>query len=158
MGYKVFISHSTRDQGLVISLANLLTKYDLDVTVAEWYLAPGIRLDKKISDLIEKADCVVILLTKNGIRSKWVQQEIGITLSKGRPTIPLVEKEISNKDLGALQGREYIEFDPHWPRDALVKTASYVKTLKLKKDEREKALLVAGGIIAFLLLLSGGKE
>jgi len=158
MAYDVFISHSTRDQGLVMSLANLLSKYGVGVAVAEWYLSPGEPLHRKIINLIKKSDCVVILLTKNGMRSKWVQQEIGLALDKKKPIIPLVEKGVSAKDLGALQGREYIEFDPHWPRDALVKTASYVKTLKLKKDDKEKALLVAGGILAFLLLLSGGKE
>ena len=158
MAYKVFISHSTQDQGLVISLANLLSKYGVGVAVAEWYLSPGQPLDRKIINLIEKSDCVVILLTQNGMRSKWVQQEIGLALDKKKPIIPLVEKGISAKDLGALQGKEYIEFDPFWPREALVKTASYVKSLKLKKQDREKALLIAGGIIAFLLLLSGGKE
>jgi len=48
MAYKVFISHSTRDQGLVISLVNLLSKFGVEVSVAEWYLTPGERLDKKV--------------------------------------------------------------------------------------------------------------
>ena len=158
MAYKVFISHSTQDQGLVIALANLLSKYGVEVAVAEWYLSPGERLDKKMITLIEESDCVVILLTQNGMRSQWVHQEIGFALNRKKTIIPLVEKGIRTKDLGALQGKEYIEFDPFWPREALVKTASYVKSLKLKKQDKEKALLIAGGIIAFLLLLSGGKE
>jgi len=158
MDYKVFISHSTDDQRLVMSLANLLSKYGMDVSVAEWYLMPGEPLTDKIFKLINESDCVVILLTQNGMRSKWVQQEIGIALNERKTIIPLVAKGIEAKELAALQGREYIEFDPNWPREALVKTASYVKSLKLKKQDKEKVLLVAGGIIAFLLLLSGGKE
>lgn len=158
MAYKVFISHSTHDQRLVMSLANLLSKYEIKVEVAEWYLSPGEPLADKIQNLIESSDCVVVLLTKKGVRSKWVHQEIGIALNKKKTIIPLVEKGTNVKELGALQGREYIEFDPAWPREALVKTSSYVKSMKLKKQDKEKALLVAGGIIAFLLLLSGGKE
>lgn len=157
MAYTVFISHSTRDQGLVIALANLLSKYGAAVFVAEWDLSPGEQLDKKVFDRIRASDCVVTLLTRNGLRSSWVQQEIGYALRSQKPLIPLVEKGVEVKDLGALHGREYIEYDALQPQHALLRTASYVKSLKLKKEEQEKALLVAGAIIAFLLLLQGGK-
>jgi hypothetical protein len=156
MAYKVFISHSTRDQGLVISLVNLLSKFGMGVSVAEWYLTPGERLDKKVFDQIEKADCVVALLTRNGIRSNWVQQEIGYALKTKRIVFPLVEKGMAPGDLAALQGKEYIEYDPLQPQEALIKLSTYVKSLKLKKDEQEKSLLILGGLLAFLLLISGG--
>ena len=102
MAYRVFISHSTRDQGLVISLANLLSKFGVEVSVAEWYLAPGERLDKKVFKQIEGSDCVVVLLTQNEIRSNWVQQEIGYSLQRNKPVIPIVEKGIDSKHLTAL--------------------------------------------------------
>lgn len=158
MAYKVFISHSTRDQGLVISLANLLSKFGVKVFVAEWYLTPGQRLDQKVFEEIGNSDCVLALLTRNGIRSNWVQQEIGYALNSKKIIIPLVEKGVAPRDLGALQDKVYIEYDPYQPRQALIKTSSYVKSLKLKKEEQAKALLVAGGILAFLLLLSGGEK
>lgn len=156
LAYKVFISHSTRDQGLVISLANLFTKFGVKVFVAEWYLAPGEPLDKKVFKQIQESDCVVVLLTRNGIRSNWVQQEIGYSLQRNKPVIPIVEKGITPQDLGTLEGREYIEYDPYQPQQALIKLSTYVRALKLKKEEQEKALLVLGGLVAFLLLLSGG--
>ncbi|MCK4396728.1 toll/interleukin-1 receptor domain-containing protein [candidate division WOR-3 bacterium] len=156
MSYKVFISHSTRDQWLVMTLANILSKFGIQISVAEWYLAPGQNLSKKVFTQIENSNCVVALLTRNGIRSNWVQQEIGFALKTKRPVIPLVEKGLDTKELGALQGREYIEYDPSYPKEALVKTSTYVKSLKLKKEEEEKTLLIAGGIIAFLLLIFGG--
>lgn len=155
MAYKVFISHSTQDRGLVISLANLLSKFGLKVSVAEWYLAPGERIDKKVFGQIQRSDCVIALLTQNGIRSNWVEQEIGYSLHRNKPVIPIVEKGIDSKDLAALHGREYIEYDPSQPQQALIKTSTYVKSLKLKKEKQEKTLLVLGGLLAFLLLLSG---
>ena len=158
MPYKVFISHSTRDQGLVIALANLLTKYGAAVFVAEWYVAPGEKLNKKVFTQIDNSDCVAVLLTRNGTRSNWVQHEIGHALRSRKPLIPLVEKGADPKELGALQGREYIQYDPDRPQEALVRTATYVGSLKLKKEEQEKALLIAGGIMAFLLLLHGTKS
>ncbi|MEW6003532.1 MAG: toll/interleukin-1 receptor domain-containing protein [Nitrospirota bacterium] len=158
MAYKVFISHSTRDQRLVITLANILSKFGVDVSVAEWYLSPGQQLDKKIFEKIENSDCVIVLLTQNGIRSNWVQQEIGYALKSGKPLIPLVEKGINQKELASLQGKEYIEFDSYQPQQSLIKTSTFVKSLKLKKEQQEKALLITGGILAFLLLLSGGEK
>ena len=158
MAYKVFISHSTRDRKLVIALANTLSKFGIKVFVAEWYLTPGQKLDRKVFANLDNADCVVVLLTRNGIRSNWVQQEIGYALKISKPLIPLVEKGMPPGDLGALQDRDYIEYDPSQPQQALIKTSTYVKLLKLKKEKREKTLLVAGGILAFLLLLSEGGE
>lgn len=161
MAYKVFISHSTRNQGLVISLANLLSKFGIEVLVAEWYLTPGERLDEKVVEQIRKSDCVVALLTRDGIRSNWVQQEIGYALASNVPLIPLVEKGIDSEALAALQGKEYIEYDPYQPQQALIETSSYVKSLKLTKGERAETLLIAGGLLAFflfLLLTSGGEQ
>jgi hypothetical protein len=146
MAYKVFISHSTRDWKLAITLANILTKFGIKVFVAEWYLTPGQKLDRKVFTNLDNADCVVVLQTRNGIRSNWVQQEIGYALKIGKPLIPLVEKGVTQKDLAALRGKKYIEYDPYQPRQALVKISTYVKSLKLKKEKREKPLLVAGGI------------
>jgi len=156
MAYRVFISHSSRDQGLIISLANLLSKFGVEVFVAEWYLAPGERLDKKVFEQIKTSDCIVALLTRNGIRSNWVQQEIGYSLKQDKPVIPIVERGIEPKDLAALQGREYIEYDPYQYQQALSKLSTYVRSLKLKKQDKEKALLVLGGLLAFLLLVYGG--
>jgi nucleoside 2-deoxyribosyltransferase len=158
MAYKVFISHSTWDRGLVISLANLLSKFGVEVCVAEWYLIPEEPLGQKVFHQIEHADCVVVLLTRNGLRSNRVQQEIGYALKTGKRVIPLVEKGTSPRDVAALQMKDPIEYDPSHPEQALLKTSGYVKSLKLRKAEQEKILLVVGSILAFLLLLSGGDE
>jgi hypothetical protein len=156
--YKVFISHSARDQGLVISLAKLLSKFEIEVFVAEWYLDPGEPVDKKIFKQIEEANCMVVLLSRKGIRSNWVHQEIGYALKCNKLIIPPVEKGIDPKDLAALDGQEYIEFDYHEYQEALNKLSNHVKSLKMEKEEQEKTLLVLGGLLAFLLLLSGGTK
>lgn len=158
MAYKVFISHSSRDQGLVISLANLLSKFGVEVFVAEWYLAPGERIDASIFREIDASNCVVVLLTREGIRSNWVQQEVGYAISKDRYIIPLVEKGTKVGDLAALQGRKYIEYDPYQPQKALIELSTYLNSLKLKKEEQDRTLLVVGGLLAFLLLLSGAQR
>ncbi len=158
MAYKVFISHSTRDQGLVIYLANLLRRFGVDTSVAEWHLLPGERLDRKVFGEIRTSDCVVALFTRNGMRSNWVQQEIGYSLQQDKLVIPIVEKGVDPKELAALQGREYIEYNPYQYDQALTRLSTYLESLKVKKQEKEKALLVLGGLLAFLLLVSGGRK
>jgi hypothetical protein len=157
MAYRVFLSHSSQDKNLVMALARLLEKFGVEFFVAEWYLSPGERLDKKVLDAIRGYDCMVVLLTPNGMRSNWVHQEIGAALQAGKPVIPIVEKGTGAQDLAALNGREYIEYDPHQPEQALTKAAAFVGSLKPKKD-RQQAALVAGAIVAFLLLLWGSKS
>lgn len=158
MAYKVFISHSSRDMGLVISLANLLTKFGIEAKVAEWSLSPGEDLSKKVVKQIKDADCLVVLLTRNGIRSNWVRQEVSYAISSNKRVIPLVEEKVNSVALAALQGKEYIEYDPGNVGEALVKASEYVKSQKMKKEDEENALLVTGGILAFLLLLSGERK
>lgn len=153
MAYKVFISHSTSDRGLIIYLANLLNRFGVEPVVAEWYLTPGEPLDKKVFDQIDKSDCVVALLTRNGIRSNWVQQEIGYSLKQDKTVIPIVERGV--KDLAALEGKEYIEYDPYKYQEALIKLSTFVKSLRLKKEEKEKALLVLLALLVLVLLFSG---
>ena len=153
MAYKVFVSHSTRDQGLVMALTNTLSKFGIEVSVGKWYLIPDQNVPQKDLNKIKKSDCVVALLTPNGIRSNWIHQEIRCALKAKRPLIPLVEKGTDPKELGALQDKNYIEYDRRQPNQALIKMSTYVRTLRLKKEEREKASLVAGGVTAFLLLL-----
>ena len=158
MPYKVFISHSTRDRGLVIALANLFSKLGVEVFVGDWSLTPGERLDKKVFTKIDESDCMVVLLTGKGMRSNWVHQEIGYALKSNKLLIPLVEKGINSRDLASLEGKEYIEYDPLQPEEAMMRLSTYAQSLKLKKQEKEKTMIVAGAFIALLLLLSGEKR
>jgi len=142
----------------VIALSHLLSEFGVEVLVADWYLVPGQPLDQKVFRQIDDSDCIVVLLTRDGVRSTWVQHEVGYALAKPKLILPLVEKGTEQKDLGALAGKDYIEYDPYRYDAALITASSYVKSLKLKKEEQAKALLVAGGVLAFLLLLSGERK
>ena len=94
----------------------------------------------------------------SSLNHKKINQEIEYALNAGKPLIPIVEKGVNVNELVALQGKEYIEYDPPQYQNALIKTASFVKSLKLNKQKQRKALLVAGGILAFFLLLSSRGE
>ncbi len=118
MAYKVFLSHSARDKNLVMALARLLEKFGIEFFVAEWYLSPGERLDKKVFDAIRDCDCMVVLLTPDGVRSNWVHQEIGTALQASKPVIPIVEK-------GPLLRI--------WRRSAAVSTSSTIRASRSRR-------------------------
>ena len=107
--FKVFISHSTEDLEIVSIISNRLKLIGVDVYVAEFYPEPGKALSDKVLDNLKSSDCVIVLLTHFGAKSTWVQQEIGIAKTLGKPIIPLLEKELSVK--GVLEGVEYIQLD-----------------------------------------------
>jgi hypothetical protein len=83
---------------------------------------------------------------------------VGYAAKTNKTIIPIVEKGTDPKELAALQGREYIEYDPSQPQEALSKASTYLKSLKLRKEDKEKTLLIAAGIIALILLISGGEK
>lgn len=154
MPYKVFLSHSSFDKQLVNRLSLMMNLYGIDVYLAEYDLRPFQFLSDKVTSNINDSDCVIVFLTANGLVSNYVQNEIGIAIGYSKLIIPIVQKGTNPADLAVLQGREYFEYDPYYPDDVLIKTANYVKSLHLKKEEQGKALLAIGGILGILFLLS----
>jgi len=154
MAFKVFISHSTADLGLVYQL-----KYWLEVNGIETYLAeahpqPGNTLSEKVSAAIDQSNCVIAVLTRDGARSQWVNQEIGYAKKAGRIVIPLVEQGVPHT--GFVQGVEYVPFNRGTPTDAINRIAEHLADLKADKEAQDK--MVAGFLILLGLLALAGKK
>lgn len=154
MAFKVFISHSTADLGLVYQL-----KYWLEVNGIETYLAeahpqPGISLSEKVSVAIDQSNCVIAVLTRDGARSQWVNQEIGYAKKAGRIVIPLVEQGVPHT--GFVQGVEYVPFSRETPTDTINRIVKRLAHLKADKEAQDK--MVAGFLILLGLLALGGKK
>ena len=73
----VFVSHSTDDFELVNKLARAMGRIGIRPFLSEYYMSAGAETAKKIKDAIQDCNCFVPILTKNSIRSQWVNQEIG---------------------------------------------------------------------------------
>ena len=156
MQYTVFISHSSKDSLVVRSIASQLEIYGITPIVAENVRPMTFTqyLPDKIKMLIQQSDCVVALLTKNGVISNWVHQEIGYTLDK-KPLIPIVESDIPSEGLGFLQGAEYIPLyweDIGYSASQLVSWTAYLKTEKEKSENlKGLTLTVLGGLFLWWL-------
>lgn len=155
MSFRVFMSHSTADLGLVYQLKYWLEANGIEVYIAQLSLQPGVSLAQKVTTAIEECDCFVALLTADGSRSEWVREEIGIAYRTGRVIVPIVEKGIQVK--GLLEGKEYITFDALNPALAIDHAVRYLSGLKLGKENNQRAtatVLLVLGMLAVAALAS----
>lgn len=152
MQYAIFMSHSSKDSKVINYIASQLRPFGIIPIIAEQERPESFPqyLPNKIKELIQQSDCVIAFLTKNGIASNWVHQEIGYVLDK-KPLIPIVEEGIPSEDLGFLQGAEYILL--YWENieQSILKLASW--TTRLKTEKEIKVILSVVLIILGLLSL-----
>jgi len=152
MTFTVFVSHSTKDMNIVNELTKWLRANNVVVHVAELQVQAGKRLPEKVSNFINQSDCVLAILTINGARSKWVNQEIGFAVRAGKLVIPIVEEGVRVK--GFLESLEYIPFDRRNPYDAVTRTVEYLRPLALRKEQQERANRIFGGLLLLFGLLA----
>ncbi|NIA23200.1 MAG: TIR domain-containing protein [Proteobacteria bacterium] len=151
MQYTVFISHSSEDSSIVRFIESQLKLSGITPIVAERVRPKTFPqyLPDKIKTLIQQSDCVVSLLTKNGVTSNWVHQEIGYALDR-KPLIPIVESDIASESLGFLQGAEYIPL--YWGDigRSVTSLVSWTTDLKTEKEKSENlkglAIVILGGL------------
>lgn len=133
-GYKVFVSHSTKDMFLIRQLEKYLDCYGVDVVIAEDIRSPGMKLDEKFYGLIRESHLLIAILSKNGLNSEWVIQEINYAGSIQKPIIPLVE---ANKDFKVQMNIEYITFSNEEPIDSII-----TKIIEGFNNIRERQLIL----------------
>jgi len=72
---RVFLSHSSEDKPFVRKIATDLKQLKIDPWLDEWKIRAGESIPQKLSSGIKDSDCVVVVLSKNAIASKWVERE-----------------------------------------------------------------------------------
>jgi hypothetical protein len=148
MAFSVFISHSVSDLNVVYQFKYWLEVNGIGVYVADTQPQLGVPLPVKISNGIKQTDCVIAILTQNGDRSAWVNQEIGYAKAAGKLVIPVVEEGVDPK--GFVAGVEYTTFQPHAPTTGITNIINYLKRLKANKEQQET--LQAGFLMLFAIL------
>lgn len=78
----IFISYSTKDKIFVDKLSLVLLSNNIPVWRDIWQIETGDYLYKTIQDAISKSYFICLVLSKNSLKSEWVQKEIEIALSK----------------------------------------------------------------------------
>jgi hypothetical protein len=111
--FKVFLSHAQEDFELVHRVWNILFRLKADPYMHELY--PDYRQDIPTSIRAVLRTCMmcVTFLTKYGINSQWVQQELGIAYAFNKVIVPVIETGVEYK--GFVQMVRRIPYNPENP-------------------------------------------
>jgi len=154
MGYKVFLSHSSKDSAWVNVIKENAKAIGVEVYCYEHDPQPGKLVAEKLKAAIERCDTLLVLLTADSRFSAYVQQEIGFAEHARKPIIPLVQPGVGSESLAMLEGRENVPFDCQNPKQVLSRLIPYIQKLKQMKENQQAVLFGIGAII--LLACWGG--
>lgn len=112
-GAKIFISHSSKDKKFATWLGTDLKASGHTPWFDEWDICVGESIPEKVSHGLSDADFVVVLLSINSIRSKWVEREwhakYWSEIEKNQTIIlPLLMEDCDIPEL--LKMRKYADF------------------------------------------------
>ena len=149
MGYRVFLSHSSADYNLARYIAENSQRVEVEIYMCEHDVQPGRQLSDKVKSEIDRADCLLVLLSASSQQSTYVHQEVGYAEGCKKPIVPIVCPVFDTAKLSMLQGREYIYYDFLNPQSAI--RSMQVFFVQAKKDKS-----IASGVgWALILLLAG---
>ncbi len=95
---RVFISHASEDKDrFVTGFAEKLLGKGIDAWVDEWEMSPGDSLIDKIFEGIKNAHAMIIILSKNSVKKRWVKEELNAgminRINAGTKLIPVIIDE-----------------------------------------------------------------
>jgi len=156
MSYNIFLSHSAADSSQAKLIKDKIQKMHISVYHYGYDPQPGIYIARKLQKALKKADAVLVLLTRQGQHSPYVNQEIGYAEAKGKRIIALVEPGTSENVLGMLAAKDRIPFEYNNIDSTIAQLKSHLQELKANNDRdqrrKRKAVVlaaVAGCAIAF---------
>jgi hypothetical protein len=81
---KLFMSYAEADRAVGAALADKLRKAGLEVWDAEKGVLPGQNFGEQMAKALEQAEALVAILSREAMRSAWVQHEIMYALAHQR--------------------------------------------------------------------------
>lgn len=91
MPYKVFVSYSWSNSAERRALSSEISDIEgVEVLVDRDFIRPGDPIHERVNRMITDADCVVVLLTEEGLKSTEVLDEISRVHDRGKLIIPVV--------------------------------------------------------------------
>jgi len=153
----VFLSYSSADRDVAEYLSEKLRKGGYSVFFDQNVLVSGEAITESITKSLDDAKAVVVLLSHNSQRSKWVERELTVALKKGGPVIPvLLDDEATDNWIWPLvSDRVAIKVGS---RDEIPEAAQQIKDALDRSDinkvsviTRYRWILFSAAIIAVLI-------
>jgi len=124
---KVYISHCEQDELLAQELTRALWAVEIESFSSLYRKARILSLAERIRFGIRQSDCVIPIITQDGVLSPEVNQEIGLAAGADQLIIPLVESGIELPVL--IRHLQPINFYPETYEDALGKLIRNMRQL-----------------------------
>jgi len=129
----IFLSYSEEDTGLVHRIFHILSRLDLDPYAFKLFPEPGEIIHEIVLSRIKDSSYVIPFITRNGVQSQWVNQEIGVAHALRKYIIPVVEVGIESKGFVDLRLRHAIEYQPVNPDQMIYSLVWRLCTLLMPK-------------------------
>jgi hypothetical protein len=139
---RVFISYSSADRAFVEDLVKKLNERLVDVWYDKWEVKVGDSIIERINEGLDKADYLIVVLSKNSVKSRWVKLELEAAMikiiEKGAFILPILLEDCEIPFL--LKGRRYANFkdDPKQAFDDLLSVIA--PETKLPLEEKDKII------------------
>jgi hypothetical protein len=150
-----FISYASSDEALATYVAQYLSWRGVNVFMARFCLRPGDTWNEEIQNALRSSSWVVFLASRTACTSAYVQQEVGGAVFGGKKLVPVVW-DMPPSDLPGwakhYQALDLRGLSSHEIARQVERIAEAVHA-----DKRQGAL-IAGGIIAGLLILALGRD
>lgn len=87
-----------------------LQDHGIEAWLDQQSLNAGYSWPAQISRVIESSDAVLVILTRDSIRSEWVTREWGYALSHSKRVIPVLATRLKQQEIPlGLQGLDFID-------------------------------------------------
>ena len=154
MGYKIFLSHSSKDGFWIEQIAQKAKKEGIDPYLYEYDHQPGKIISEKIEKAIQNCDALVALITHNF--SPSVHEEIAFARKENKLIVPLIEVGLPENAMGFIEKeKEYILIDFNKPDETIEEVLKYLRKNKGQKEKTQNdrdAIIAITAIITFLFL------
>ncbi|MCG2718134.1 MAG: toll/interleukin-1 receptor domain-containing protein [Nanoarchaeota archaeon] len=115
--FDVFLSHAEEDAEIVERIYRILRSIETTAYTFERHPLRGLPLHETLRREISDCRVFVTFLTKHGIESQWVNQEIGAAYAFDKFILPIIETEKKSKGFIEIIGD--IKYNPERPKDMI---------------------------------------
>jgi hypothetical protein len=134
---RVFLSYAPQDREFVRKIAERIKSYGVCVWYDEWEMAMGDSLLDKIERGISSSDYIIVLLSPDSLKSKWIQQELTMAMARELTArdviiIPVLISDVLESEIPiVLQDIRWLDLRKHTERDIDLLVKQIVHALKI---------------------------
>ena len=139
----IFISYAKADQAAASVVHQQLLADDVSVFMADRSIEPGADWKSRIEREIQTARLVLVLASRVGCQSAWVQNEVGMAAHARRKIIPVIWDMPASDLPGVLSGYQALDLANRTPEQVQVAFDEIRKGIHLDKWRGLAVLAVA---------------